>query len=121
MNRVVHFDIPADDVERAKAFYEKVFGWKFEKWEGPMDYWLVMTGKDGPGIDGGMAKRQGPDQAVMNTIGVESVDQAVADIQANGGQIVMPKNEIPGVGWMATFRDPEGNMSGVIQSIPGAM
>jgi hypothetical protein len=121
MNRVVHFEIPADDVERAKGFYEKVFGWKIEKWEGPMDYWMVMTGEGAPGINGGMAKGEGPVRSVVNTIDVASVDQAIADIQANGGEIVMPKMEVPGVGWMAYFKDTEGNMFGVMQSVPGAM
>jgi predicted enzyme related to lactoylglutathione lyase len=55
MNRPIHFEIPAEKPERAMKFYEKVFGWKFEKWGGPMEYWVVRTGDDGvPGINGGL-------------------------------------------------------------------
>ena len=57
MPRVVHFDINAEKPEQLTKFYEKVFKWKFEKWKGPMDYWLITTGKDEPGIDGGLTKR----------------------------------------------------------------
>ena len=61
MPRVVHFELSADDPERAIKFYENAFGWKTEKWAGPMDYWLIMTGpEDEPGIDGGLSKREGP-------------------------------------------------------------
>ncbi len=65
MKRIVHFDISADDPERAVKFYTDVFGWSVQKWDGPMDYWLVTTGpKDEPGIDGGIAKRKMPIQGV---------------------------------------------------------
>lgn len=58
MSRVVHFGIPADDPERSIKFYKTVFGWNFEKWDGPIEYWLVMTGpEDQPGIDGGQVIR----------------------------------------------------------------
>ena len=57
MPRPIHFEIPADRPERAIAFYEQVFGWRFQKWEGPTPYWLVQTGADGPGIDGGLLAR----------------------------------------------------------------
>lgn len=115
MSRVIHFEIPADDPARAAAFYEKVLGWKFQKWEGPMEYWLVQTGSEGPGIDGGMMKRQHPGQGPVNTVGVASVDDAVRSITANGGAIAVPKMAIPGVGWLAYATDPEGNMFGVMQ------
>ena len=86
MARVVHFDISAENVDRAIQFYESIFGWKFTKWEGPMAYWLISTGpQDEPGIDGGLSKRkgmdaqstdaQGMDAQVTNTIEVESIDQ----------------------------------------------
>ncbi|MGD8634268.1 MAG: VOC family protein, partial [Anaerolineales bacterium] len=83
MGRVVHFELPADDPERAIKFYEQTFGWTFQKWEGPMEYWFVSTGpEDEPGIDGGLARREDPDSSTENTIDVESVDEAVEKIKA---------------------------------------
>jgi predicted enzyme related to lactoylglutathione lyase len=116
MSRVVHFELPADDPERAVAFYQKAFGWRIEKWEGPTDYWLVTTGsEDEPGIDGAIQRRDDGLAGLTNVLGVTSVDDAVAKVEANGGTIVMPKTEIPGVGFIAYFRDPEGNILGMIQ------
>jgi len=121
MGRVVHFDIYADDPKRASEFYEKTFGWKFEKWKGAgMDYWLIMTGSGKePGIDGGMAKREkGRTDSVSTnaiTIGVPALDAAIEKVEQFGGKILMPKMAIPGVGWFATFQDMEGNVLGMIQ------
>jgi uncharacterized protein len=116
MSRVVHFEIPAGDPQRAANFYNKVFGWKIEKWPGPMDYWMVTTGADGtPGINGGLLKRQAPTTATTNTIGVESVDSAVAAVQSAGGKMIMPKTAIPTVGYFAYCEDTEGNLFGVMQ------
>ena len=116
MSRVIHFELPADDPDRAIAFYEKVFGWKFEKWEGPMEYWLIMTGpEDQPGIDGGMARRTKPSIGTENTIGVDSVDEAVAKIEASGGEGLRPKSAVPGVGWVAYCKDTEGNSFGLME------
>jgi predicted enzyme related to lactoylglutathione lyase len=56
--RVVHFEINANDPEKLTEFYEQVFNWKFEKWKGPMEYWLIMTGENEPGIDGGLSRRE---------------------------------------------------------------
>lgn len=121
MPRVVHFEISAEKPERAVRFYEKVFGWKIVKWEGPMDYWLITTGKDDePGIDGGLGKRTEPGPSTVNTIDVPSVDDFIRKIEKNGGTIVTPKHAIPGVGWIAYFKDPEGNMFGMMQDDPSA-
>ncbi|HZO89665.1 MAG TPA: VOC family protein [Chthonomonadaceae bacterium] len=120
MNRVVHFDLPVTDPERSIQFYSDVFGWKFHKWEGPMDYWLITTGEGAPGINGGMGRRQDPAQTVTCTMEVENVDATCQAIEAAGGQIIMPKMAIPGVGWLAQFKDPNGLISGVIQSDPTA-
>ncbi|NPV62734.1 MAG: VOC family protein [Methanotrichaceae archaeon] len=114
MPRVIHFDIGVDQPERAVKFYSEVFGWKIQKWEGPMDYWLVHTG-EGPGIDGGMAKRTSPSQTTTNTIGVPSVDEYLVRIEKSGGKVVMPKTAIPGVGWFASCQDTEGNIFGIMQ------
>ncbi len=117
MSRVIHFEIPAGDPQRASAFYQKVFGWKFDKWPGPMEYWVVATGADGvPGINGGMLKKPGPVTVTTNTIGVESVDAAVAAAVKAGGKQMTPKSPIPGVGYFAYCEDTEGNLFGVMQA-----
>jgi len=116
MSRIIHFEIPADDPDRAAAFYRKAFGWKIEKWPGPTDYWLVTTGPEGmPGINGGLMKK-GPVTATTNTIGVDSVDKATETVKAAGGKLVMPKTPIPGVGYFAYLEDTEGNLFGVMQA-----
>ncbi|HYL68588.1 MAG TPA: VOC family protein [Candidatus Limnocylindria bacterium] len=116
MSRVIHFEIPADNPERAVDFYKKVFGWNFQKWGGPQEYWLVSTGPDTqPGINGGLLRRQHPGAGTCNTIGVASVDQAVANVTQNGGKTVMPKTPIPGVGYLAYCSDTEGNVFGMMQ------
>jgi len=115
--RVVHFEIDAERPERAIRFYEKVFGWKIEKWKGPMEYWLIMTGNEKePGIDGGLGKRTEAEPSTVNTIDVPSVDEYVKKIEKNGGSIFRPKMAVPGVGWMAYFKDPEGNFWGIMQT-----
>ncbi len=116
MSRVVHFEIGADDVQRAKRFYEETFGWKIQKWEGPMDYWMIMTGDESaPGIDGGLGPRQEGMGATVNTIDVPSVEKALQKIGSNGGKVVVPKGAVPGVGWLAYFQDPEGNTFGLME------
>ncbi len=116
MPRVIHFNISADDPERAVKFYSHVFGWKINKWEGPMDYWLVTTGEGVPGIDGGIGKRMSPELTTVNAIDVPSVDEFLEKITRNGGKVVMPKMAVPGVGWMATCLDTEGNAFEIIQA-----
>jgi predicted enzyme related to lactoylglutathione lyase len=121
MSRVIHFEIPAAEPERAAAFYGKAFGWKFDKWPGPMEYWMVVTGKDGePGINGGMMKKPGGITSTTNTIGVDSVDDAVAAVLKAGGKNIMPKTPIPTVGYFAYCEDTEGNVFGVMQADPNA-
>lgn len=115
MPRVVHFELPADDPARAIGFYRDVFGWEFHKWDGPDEYWLVSTG-EGPGIDGGLARRGEYNPIPVNTLDVPSVDDWSAKVTAAGGQIVLPKMAIPGVGWLAYCKDPEGNTFGIMQA-----
>jgi hypothetical protein len=116
MSRVIHFEIPAADPERASKFYQKLFGWKIEKWPGPMEYWMVTTGADGvPGINGGLMKNTNV-KTTTNTIGVESVDAAIQAAAGAGGKLVMPKTPIPGVGYFAYCEDTEGNLFGVMQA-----
>jgi len=117
MSRVVHFEVPADDPERSIKFYETVFGWTIEKWDGPIEYWLIMTGDEAdPGIDGGLARREDPETRVENTIDVKNLDQTLADVKANGGTILRPRMAVPGVGWMAYIKDTEGNTFGLMES-----
>lgn len=126
MPRVTHFEISADDPERAIQFYKNIFGWEIKKWEGPMDYWLITTGKDEPGIDGAIMKREQPLTgkdgiiAYICTINVESVDEYVQKVTANKGQIITPKAPVPGVGWFAQCKDTEGNIFGLMQEDPAA-
>jgi len=122
MSRVVHFEIPADNPDRVAEFYKKVFGWDIQKWEAPMDYWLISTGKDSePGIDGGIArKKDRPASGVLVTAQVDSVDECLKKIIIAGGSIVIPKRAITGVGYQAHFRDPEGNVIGIMENDPSA-
>jgi len=114
MPRVVHFELAADDPERAVQFYQQVFGWKIHKWEGPQDYWLATTGEQGtPGIDGAIMRRDANMPSIINTIDVASVDDTVAKVEAKGGKVAMPKMAIPGVGYLAYCADTEGNMFGL--------
>ena len=117
MNRVVHFEIPVDNPDRALDFYQKVFGREITKWEGPVEYWLINTGQEGqPGIHGGLTRRQPPVQHTTNTVDVSSVDEITVQITQNGGAVLTPKMAVPGVGWMAYCQDPEGNVFGVMQA-----
>ncbi len=120
MPRIVHFEIPAENPERSMAFYGEVFGWKFQHWAGPMDYWLIQTGQDGPGIDGGLMARHDPAQPVVSVIDVDSVDAYCEKIAAAGGQVVVPKMTVPGVGYLAYFKDLDGHIFGLHQHDPSA-
>jgi predicted enzyme related to lactoylglutathione lyase len=121
MSRVVHFEIPADDPQRAINFYKKVFGWRIEKWDGPIEYWLVMTGPaDQPGIDGGLTRREDPDTRVENLIDVADLEASLGEVEAQGGKVIRPKVAVPGVGWLAYITDPEGNIFGLMESDPAA-
>lgn len=122
MNRVIHFEIHADDPERAAKFYKDIFGWEITKWDGGSEpYWMIKTGPDSePGINGGLMKRIHPEGNVYNTIGVSSVDEFVKKIESKGGQNVVPKMAIPGVGYVAYCKDTEGNIFGIYENDPNA-
>ena len=116
MPRPVHFEIPADNPERAIQFYSSVFGWKFNKWGGPMEYWLITTGEpEEPGINGGLLKRRDPNQPCVNTVTVAGVDESLRAIEEAGGVCVLPKMAVPGVGRMAYCKDTEGHIFGIMQ------
>ena len=121
---IVHFEIPANDLEKLKKFYSDLFGWKIEKMPGGMEYWGIQTvpvDEKGmavrPGVNGGMMKRQMPEQKPVNYISVESVDEYSKKVVNLGGQIVVPKMEIPGMGWWALALDTEGNQIGLFQTL----
>ena len=126
MNRVVHFEIHAENPENAIQFYQEVFGWKFQSWGGPVAYWMIDTGDpETPGINGGLVRRRGTIDgegviAYVCTIEVESIDQSVKAVGKNGGQVVLPKMPIPGVGWLVYCNDNQGNIFGMMQNDPKA-
>lgn len=130
-NRVMHFEIHADDPERAKKFYEDVFGWKIKKWEDEewkddkdMDYWLIETGpKEEMGINGGLLKRKTPltgdgIRAYVCTITVKDIDESLKKIKDCGAMKVGEKMEVKKIGMMAYCKDTEGNKFGVMQPYP---
>lgn len=125
MGRPVHFEIQADDVERAKGFYGAAFGWEFQDWSEFVGapYYGVVTGEDGtPGINGGLQQRPapapGPQQgtnAWVVTMEVEDYDATEAKILAAGGQVAMPKFALTGMAWQGYYLDTEGNTIGIHQ------
>jgi predicted enzyme related to lactoylglutathione lyase len=118
---VVHFEIYADDAERAIKFYGDLFGWKIEGWGGPEEYWLITTGDDGePGINGAIMKRPDPAAAGIHYVDVPSVDEFVRKAVAGGGSLSMPKVAVTGIGYAAVCRDSEGNAFGLFQNDPAA-
>ena len=131
MSRVVHFEIQADDLERAKAFYGAVFGWDFQDWSsaaGGSPYWGIVTGPDDqPGINGGLLQRPvaspGPGQgtnAYVCTMGVEDYDATEKKILDAGGQVALPKMALTGMAWQGYYLDPDGNTFGIHQPDPEA-
>lgn len=115
MPRIVHFEISADNPDRAIAFYKNTFDWKFEKW-GEQDYWMVTTGDSSqPGIDGGLSRRDKTFTAITNIVDVPQIEEFAAKIIAAGGIQIIPKAAIPGVGYVAYFKDTEGNIFGIYQ------
>ena len=115
MPRIVHFEFAADNPERAAKFYHDVFGWESNFWGGPADYWLVKTGTNEPGIDGGILRYQDKMPRTINTIQVDSIDKYVEKVINGGGKITKPKMAIPGVGWQIYCLDTEGNVFGIHQ------
>jgi uncharacterized protein len=121
-NTIMHFEIPADDVARAKAFYEKVFGWTIKAFPMPpgQEYFGVTAHKKGgPGIDGGLMKRNMPGQPLTFYVTVPSIDEMIGAVQARGAKIALPKQAIgPNMGWIAAFIDTENNLVGLHQAPP---
>jgi uncharacterized protein len=120
--KVIHFEIPADDLERAVNFYRKVFGWIIDKYGGgAMNYWLVTTGDNQePGINGAIAEKDEIHPSTINTVSVPSFEVAISKIEDACGKVLMPKMAVPGVGYMTYCRDTEGNIFGIMQTDPAA-
>jgi len=126
MNRVVHFEIQADEPERAIKFYNAVFGWEFPKWMEEPPYWGVITAEEGseePGINGGLLKRptktppkEHGTNAYACTVQVEDFDEISARIEKAGGIVALPKFAIEGMAWQGYFLDTEGNVFGIHQA-----
>jgi uncharacterized protein len=107
---VVWFEIPADNVERAKKFYESLFGWKIERFPAAVEnYWHIDTGGADGTPDGGLMPRMHPQQPITNYVAVPSVDEAAAKVVKLGGKIMRPKTEVPHMGYFAICRDTENN------------
>lgn len=116
MSRVVNFEIAADDPEKSAAFYQNVFDWKITKWEGPQDYWLVETGEaDEPGINGALFRLSDIFSGTVNTIDVADIDTYSDKVKQHGGEIVIEKHAIPGVGYNAYAKDVGGTLFGIHQ------
>lgn len=124
MDKVVHFEIPADDLTRAKRFYSGVFGWRTEDVPG-MEYSIVHTvevdkrtrmPKEPGAINGGMMKRMAAVKAPVVTIDVEDIDRALQKVEKAGGKVLVPKQKVMDMGWNAYVKDTEGNVIGVWQS-----
>ena len=116
---IMHFEIPAEDLEKLKSFYENLFGWRIKK-TGDMDYYMIHTVETDekgvakePGINGGMMKKKSPQQGQVNYIWVESVDEYAKKAQELGGRVLMEKQEVPQMGWFMIVSDPEGNVFGI--------
>lgn len=130
MSRVVHFEIQADDVERAKAFYTAAFGWSFQDWGAVTGstYWGIVTGpEDVPGINGGLQQRPAPapaagqgTNAFVCTMGVDDYDEVERRILEAGGQVALPKMALTGMAWQGYYLDTEGNTFGIHQPDPQA-
>lgn len=122
-NKIVHFEIPADQPARAKSFYEKSFGWTIEAYPGFADYWGVSTTPVNdkrettePGINGGMIKRGGNVVHPVLTIDVPDIERALATVEKNGGKTLQKKQPVGDMGFTAYFKDSEGNVVGLWQN-----
>jgi len=115
MSTIVHFDIPVDDIARAKKFYTELFEWKIERMPGEIEYYGIRTfGENGKeGVAGGMGKRGEPSQRIANYIGVESIEKCLKKVEQLGGSVIMQKTKIPGYGYLAICTDTENNVFGL--------
>ncbi len=121
-----YFDLTVHDVGRAREFFEKIFGWRFERFPMPYEYYRIQAGVESePGIDGGIgAVKDAPVAGGMPvtqlTVPVANLDETIASVLACGGQIIEPRMPIPGIGWYATCAEPGGLRFGIIEADLGA-
>jgi len=127
MPTIVHFQIPTDDIERSKKFYNELFGWKFDKFpsssssepmsEG-MEYWMISTTdyKGNQALGGGMMRRQSPQQGIANYFDVKSVQEYSAKVEQLGGKVITQKTPVPGMGYFAICTDTENNTFGIFEA-----
>ena len=116
MNRPVHFELTAENPEQLVEFYQSVFNWQISKWDGPVEYWLVGTGKDeDKGINGAIMNRSMVQQPVVNTIEVASLQNTFETVEKRGGKKITDPQEIPGIGSFAYCMDPAGTLFGILQ------
>jgi len=117
---IVWFEIPADNPERATAFYSNLFGWKINPFPGGGEYWHIDTGGADDTPDGALKRRRHLQEPVVNYISVDSVDKYADKIAKLGGKICMGKTAVPQMGYFAVCQDTEGNAFGIWQSDPNA-
>jgi predicted enzyme related to lactoylglutathione lyase len=117
---IVWFEIPADNPERANAFYGSLFGWKINPFPGTGDYWHIDTGGADDSPDGAMKRRKHSQEPVINYISVDSVDKFADKVAKLGGKICMAKTPVPQMGYFAVCQDTEGNAFGIWESDPNA-
>jgi len=125
MDRVVHFEIPAGDVKRAKKFYSSIFGWKTEDFPG-MNYTILYSTEldkktrrpKVPGaINGGMMKRSKKVKSPVIYMYVDEIDETMKKVKKQGGRVVQPKTHVQGKMYTAYFKDSEGNLMGLVQGM----
>src|SRR5438105_8208721 len=115
---IVHFEIPANDLEKQKEFYSKCFGWKFQEAKMPgMEYWLISTGPRNKSVGGGMYKKMAPNETPRNYVNVDNLDSAIETFKSAGGSEIVGRQEVPGMGWSFIGADPEGNMLALWQTM----
>lgn len=121
MATIVHFDVPAEDPERAKKFYASLFDFKYQLVPEFQYNLITTTNLDGtPGVGGGLGKRMAPSQHMMNYFGVKSIDASMKQVEKLGGKLVSPKMPVPGMGWLVNCMDTEGNAFGLWEENKGA-
>ena len=122
MPTIMHFEVPAEDIERAKQFYEQLFDWKITRIPGYEDYLGIATTDESgaEGLGGGLMRRQNPQHTTMNYIGVASVNEYMQKVEKLGGKVVMGKHPVPGMGYFAVCLDTENNAFGIWETDPEA-
>jgi len=119
-DRPTHFEIPVDDPDRAEKFYATVFGWTFDRYPGAPNYYgMASTGETNPGINGALFQRS-ENSGTTIRMSVDSIEDSIAKVKAAGGSVLQDKMPIPGMGYVATCKDTEGNEIGLFTNDPKA-